>query len=97
MSLGDAKIPLPYVWFSVGLSPWIILLLLALLYEPFARHGDPFILIVIPAIVVAPICFLRGFFQSVKFTGKHRHIGLTLNGLGLGVLASLLVYGLLAN
>ena len=97
MSFSTLKIPLPYVLFTVGLVPWIILLLLDLFYEPFGRHGDPFILIVLPAIIIAPICFVIGFFQSLKFTGKHRNIGLALNGLGLGVLASLLVYGWLGN
>jgi len=97
MSFSTLKIPLPYVWFSVGVFPWIILLLLALFYEPFGRHGDPFILIALPALLIAPFCFLRGFFQSFKFTGKHRNIGLTLNGISLGVLLSMLVYCWLAN
>ena len=95
MSFSDSKIPLPYVWFSVGLFPWIILLLVAQFYEP-VTHADPLVLLIylagLFAIVVTPICFLRGFFQSVKFTGKHRYIGLTLNGLGLGILFSFLIY-----
>ena len=100
MSFSTLKIPLPYVWFSVGLFPWIILLLVAQFYEP-VTHADPLLLLIflagLFAIVVTPICFLRGLFQSFKFTGKHRYIGLTLNGLGLGILFSLLVYGWLAN
>lgn len=100
MSFNTLKIPLPYVWFCVGLSPWIILLLAILLYEPVA-HADPIVLLIYLAglftIVVTPICFLRGFFQSAKFTSKHRYIGLALNGLGFGILASLLVYVWLTN
>lgn len=101
MSFSTLKIPLPYVWFCVGLFPWIILLLVAQFYEPVA-HADPLLLLILlltgfPALVVAPICFLRGFLQSVKFTGKHRYIGLTLNGLGLGILFSFLIYVWMLN
>ena len=100
MPFSTAKIPLPYVWFCVGLFPWVILLLVGQFYEPIV-HADPLVLLIflagLFAIVVTPICFLRGFIQSVKFTGKHRNIGLTLNGLGLGVLFSLLIYVWLSN
>jgi len=100
MSFSTYKIPLSYVLFCAGLVPWVILLLVILLYEP-VTHADPLVLLIflagLFAIVVTPIYFLRGFFQSVKFTGKHRYIGLTLNGLGLGVLLSLLVYVWLKN
>ena len=100
MSKGETQIPIPYVWFCVGFAPWVILLLVFLFYEPVG-HADPFIFLVflvgIFAIVVTPICFLRGFLQYFKFTGKHRYIGLSLNSLGLGALAFMLIYGLLAN
>jgi len=68
-----------------------------LFYEPVG-HFDPFMISIgLLALIVLPICFSIGFFQSFKFTDKHRAIGLTLNGLGLGVLLSLLVYKWLTN
>ena len=101
MPFSTTKIPLPYVWFGVGLVPWVILLPVLLFYEP-VTHADPLLLLILllvglPAIIVAPICFLRGFFQSFKFTDKHRYIGLTFNGLGFGIVLSLLLYGWLAK
>jgi len=72
--------------FFLGLIPWVILLLFALFYEPVS-HFDPFIVSIgLLALVVPPICFSIGFFQSFKFTGKHRNIGFALNGLALTVL-----------
>ena len=97
MSFSTLKIPLLYVLFFVGLVPWIILLLLTLFYEPFGRHGDPFILIALPALLIAPFCLLIGFFQSLKFTGIHRNIGLTLNGISLAVLLCWVVYDWLTH
>jgi len=100
MSFNTLKIPLPYIWFCVGFSPWIILLLAAQFYEPVA-HADPLVALIylagLLAIVFTPICFWRGLSQSFMFTGKHRYIGLALNGLSLGILFLLLIYGWLTN
>jgi O-antigen/teichoic acid export membrane protein len=72
--------------FFSGLIPWVILLLFALFYEPVS-HFDPFIVAIGLLALVAPtICFVIGFFQSFRRTGKLRNIGLTLNGLSLAVL-----------
>jgi len=57
-----------------------------LFYEPVG-HFDPFMISIgLLALIVLPICFSIGFFQSFKFTDKHRTIGLTLNDLSLAVL-----------
>ena len=97
MSFSTAKISLPIVMFFAGMIPWIAMVSLISFYEPIG-HGDPLIsFVALVAIVVAPICFLIGFFQTLKFTGKHRNIGFALNGMGLGVLVSMFVYGWLAN
>ena len=86
MSFSPTKIPLPIVMFCVGIAPWVILLLFALFYEPVG-HLDPLLIFIgLLALVVPTICFSIGFFQSFKFTGKQRNIGLTLNGLSLAVL-----------
>ena len=86
MSFSTTKIPLPIVMFFSGLIPWVILLMFDLFYEPVS-HFDPFMVSSgLLALVVPPICFSIGFFQSFRRTGKLRNIGLTLNGLSLAVL-----------
>ena len=86
MSFSTAKISLPLVMFFAGITPWIILISLILFYEPVG-HGDPLLMFFgLLALTVPTICFSIGFFQSFKFTGKQRNIGLALNGFSLAIL-----------
>jgi uncharacterized Tic20 family protein len=86
MSFSTLKIPLPIVLFCVGIFP-CVLAVIADYFELLDLHGDPVaILLLIAVLIVPPVCFVIGFFQSFRFTGKHRRIGLTLNGLGLTIL-----------
>lgn len=86
MPFSLTKIPLPYVMFCSGIAPYLLTVFFDY-FDLLNLHGSPFaFLLLIIDIFVSPICFIIGFFQSFKFTGKHRIAGLTLNGLGLAVL-----------
>jgi uncharacterized membrane protein len=86
MPKAETQISLPIVMFCVGIMPFV-LAAIADYFELLNLHGSPLaIFLLIVVLIVPPVCFVIGFFQSFKFTGKHRSTGLTLNGLGLAVL-----------
>ena len=94
MTFSTLKIPLPYVWFCVGLFPWVIYGSIVQFYEPVI-HSDPLIpFVLLLCLIVPTVCFVIEFAQSFKLKGKHRRICLTLNGLGLAALLFLAFGGL---
>ena len=105
MSFSTLKIPLPYALFFGGVFPAAIGGSFLLLMSTWEDPGAPLMIFAVYLGIMTyaftvfgtPICFLVGFFMSLKFTGKQRVIGLTLNGLGIAVLLSILVYNWLTN
>ena len=90
MSSSIAKIPLPYVLFGAGLIVWVIVIALMFLFS--GPHDPRRLFFVITFISVPSICFTGGIITALRLTGKHWNIGLALNGLGLGILFSFLIY-----
>jgi hypothetical protein len=97
MSTGETQIPLPIVLFFSGIIPIILYLILGFLGMLNLHGGLGTMFLLLLVIIMPPICFGGGCISALRSTGQYRRTGLALNGLGLGVLLSLLVYGLLMN
>lgn len=97
MSKDETQIPLSIVLFCSGVIPIILYITFGFLGMLNLHGGLGTMFLLLLTIIVPPTCFAGGFISALRFKGRHRRIGLTLNGLPFAVLLSLLVYGWLTN
>ena len=84
MSFNPAKISLPLFLFLAGWIPWIFWISYLFLFNPHL-HDPTFVYGGIACISVPPVCFITGIITALRLPGKHRRLGLTINGLPLTV------------